>query len=75
MRSFSQDVVDEVIDSLDTELYDCAEECLDGTISSDTLSFITRTITDTLDNWDPELTYEERCAVLDWVQDEYGLVL
>lgn len=75
MRSFSQKVVEDVIDSLDYQLYDCADDLWDGSISMDMLECINRTVINTLDNWDPKLTYEERCAILDWVQDEYGLIL
>jgi len=75
MRSYSPEVVESVIDSIDSQLYDCADELLDGSLSADMLSCVTRTVLNTLDGWNPKLNYEERCAILDWVQDEYGLIL
>ena len=60
---------------IDEKFSDCKEDCKNGLISPDMEGLIIQTISEILDNWDPELSYSTKCEVLDWVQWEYGICM
>lgn len=69
------EVSQEVAECIDNQLYDCKDDCKNGMLSESMLKCVIRTVTVTMDNWTPKLSYSMRCEVLDWFQNEYGLCL
>ena len=64
-----------VADKIDEMFIECKEDIREGYLSSEVMGVVIKTISDILDNWEPELSYPTKCEVLDWVQYEYGICM
>ena len=62
-----------VIRKIDKDLSDAREDCLKGVEVA--RRQVSRTVLNTLDGWDPILSTKERNEVLDYVKEEYGVIL
>lgn len=77
VKDFSEmnEVVREVTEHIENEIYDCKQDCKNGLLSGSMIKCVSQTVTDTMDKWTPRLSYSMCCEVLDWFQHEYGLYL
>lgn len=69
------ETVEEVIGSIEHEVGDAKDAAKEGLLYGDARGCVIRAILNIMDNRRPRLTYKERLAICDYVQDQYGICM